>query len=139
MTAVGSNDAAGMAQWSSQAFSSTEELSGHSRRPVIRIDGTTVHLVFQRPSDNAILYKQGTITTSNTAVLATPDWSCTPFVGGWKITGASAPVAWRLSDLTGRLVDAGTSQDGRIRRQRMGALILQVRTNEGQQTFKLVR
>jgi len=114
-------------------------LSGHSRRPVIRIEGNTVHLVFQRPSDNAILYKQGTITTSSTASLATPDWSCTPCVGGWKITGASAPVAWRLSDMTGRLVDAGTSLDGMIRSQRTGALILQVRTPEGQKTFKLVR
>ena len=139
MTAVGSNDAAGMAQWSSQAFSATEELSGHSRRPVIRIEGNTVHLVFQRPSDNVILYKQGTITTSSTASLATPDWSCTPCVGGWQITGTSAPFEWRLSDFTGRLVDAGTSQNGMIRSQQAGALILQVHTPEGQQTFKLVR
>lgn len=139
MTAVGSNDAAGMAQWSSQAFSATEELSGHSRRPVIRIEGSTVHLVFQRPSDNVILYKQGTITTSSTASLATPDWSCTPCVGGWQITGTSAPFEWRLSDFTGRLVDAGTSQNGMIRSQQAGALILQVHTPEGQQTFKLVR
>ena len=50
---VGIGDGSGAApqQWANSSVNVTESLTGHSRRPVIRIHGNAVHLVYQRPSE----------------------------------------------------------------------------------------
>lgn len=139
VTAVGSNDAAGMDQWATQSASVTEGLSGHSRRPVIRIQGNTVHLVFQRPSDNAIQYRQGTILSSTVQAPALPDWNCAPTVNGWRIRGTQAPFHWRMCDTAGRPLSSGLSTNQQVEAPLSGFGLLEVCSGQDRMVFKVVR
>lgn len=138
VTAVGSNDAAGMDQWADQSTSVTEDLSGHSRKPVIRIKDNTVHLVFQRPSDNEIQYRQGTIQLSPIQDTALPDWSCTPTENGWRIRGISSPFHWRMRDGAGRLLSSGRSMNQYIEAPLSGFGLLEVWSGQDRRVFKVV-
>ena len=139
VTSVGSNDAAGMDQCAAQSASVTEGLSGHSRRPVIRIQGNTVHLVFQRPSDNEIQYRQGTIQSSTVQTSVMPDWSCTPTENGWRISGMQAPFHWKMRDETGRQLNSGRSTNHQVEATLSGFGLLEVWSGQDRMVFKVVR
>ena len=139
ITAVGSNDANGMAQWPFQNTNATAELSGHSRRPVIRTAGGTVHLVYQRSSGNEIHYRRGTIGTSGMGATTMADWTCTPTDRGWRIDGFTGDCHWRLLDWAGRVLAAGRAQNGQIETGRWNAGLLEISAGKSRKTFKVIR
>ena len=139
MVGVGANTAAGMAQWTANAASTTEALSGHSRKPVIRLKNGVVHLVYQRASDALVHYLQGTIETAGTDRVQAAEWMCAPTESGWRIAGTQGTFQWRLYDLSGRSMASGNSTDQRIACPLEGAAILEVVADGRQQAFKVFR
>jgi hypothetical protein len=139
ITAVGSNDAAGMAQWPLQTTNATADLSGHSRRPVIRTAGGVVHLVYQRSSGNEIHYRSGTVGTSGLDATPTVEWTCRPTASGWRIDGLSGACQWKLLDWSGRVLNSGRSQNGTIETGRWNAGLLEIQTEKSRKTFKVIR
>lgn len=136
---VGPNDEQGPANWHWTQDNVTASLSGHSRKPVVRIDGNTVHLVYQRPSAGIIHYQRGTITPDAVDETDMGLWSCTPFEYGWRVKGTPLPLAWSLYDALGRTVQSGTSSDGRIPTSFRGTGILDVRAEGQRRAFRVQR
>ena len=136
---VGPNDEQGPANWHWTQDNVTASLSGHSRKPVVRIDGNTVHLVYQRPSAGIIHYQRGTITPDAVDETDMGLWSCTPFEYGWRVKGTPLPLAWSLYDALGRTVHSGTSSDGRISASFRGTGILDVRAEGQRRAFRVQR
>ena len=139
ITAVGSNDASGMAQWPFQSTNATDGLSGHSRRPVIRTADGVVHLVYQRSAGNEIHYRRGTVGTSGLDARPTADWTCVPTENGWRIDGLMGACQWRVLDWSGRTMASGRSQNGTIETGRWNAGLLEIQTETSRKTFKVIR
>ena len=136
---VGPNDEQGPANWHWTQDNVTAALSGHSRKPVVRIHGNTVHLVYQRPSEGLIHYRKGTVTPETVDETNTESWSCAPFEHGWQVKGSPLPFAWSLYDALGRTIQSGTSSDGRIQDSFRGAGILDVRAEGQRRAFRVQR
>lgn len=140
VVATGSNTAAAPGQWASSSSVVTEEWSGHSRRPVVRIYENTVHLVYQRPQDGTVHYRRGTIDSgANLPSLADPaplHIASTP--EGWRVV-QHAGFSWTIHDLGGRMVASGFSPSGTIPFAKKGMHILSIAENSGVSRIQLVR
>ena len=136
---VGPNDEQGPANWHWTQDNVTASLSGHSRKPVVRVHGNTVHLVYQRPSEGLVHYRKGTVTPEAVDESDMELWSCAPFEQGWQITGIPLPLEWSLYDALGRTVQSGTSSDGRIQASFRGAGILDLRAKGQRRAFRVQR
>ena len=136
---LGPNDEQGPANWHWTQDNVTASLSGHSRKPVIRVQGNTVHLVYQRPSEGLVHYRKGTVVPDFVNELGTELWSCTPFEHGWRIEGSPLPFSWSLHDALGRTLHTGTSPDGRVPASFRGAGILDVRAKGQRRAFRVQR
>ncbi len=140
LVASGSNSAGGPGAWPDAASVVTEGLSGHSRRPVVRVAGNTVHLVYQRPSEGTFHYRRGTIGASSTLpplmVNAPLEVSSTPM--GWHVSGHTG-FHWTVHDLSGRCMASGQSPDGNVSFGETGIYILGITSEMDVQHFKLAR
>jgi len=141
MVATGSGTFGAPEEWSTSATSVTENLSGHSRRPVIRIDENKVHLVYQRPSEGTIHYVQGTL-ESSTGVA--PSQSANMVTAtltheGWYIAKLQDNFNYAIHDLGGRLVSSGRSKNGHVPFSQSGVYILVIDAASGAHQIKLFR
>lgn len=140
VVATGGNAAAAPEQWAASATVVTEDLSGHSRRPVIRISGNTVHLVYQRPSSGTLHYRQGTLTTAGLAASSPAGMPrLLRSVHGWQVQGAGLPFHWQVFDVRGRCVQEDWTSDGHIPFRDKGFHILTFESAGQQRRFSLIR
>lgn len=140
MVATGSNSASAPSEWLASSNAVTEDLSGHSRRPVVRVNGNTVHLVYQRPSEGTAHYLQGTIVAGTNTVLQmeTAPLEIAPTSEGWWVSEATG-FTWNVHDLGGRLMASGLSPDGHIPFSGKGLYIVSVAHNNLVCKVKLAR
>lgn len=140
VVAVGSNAASASSEWVSAAVEVTEDLSGHSRRPVVRIHENTVHLVYQRPSEGTVHYRKGTISTEmNLPPLADDEpLGISVLPEGWRVLHRTG-FEWTIHDLGGRLVSSGYSTDGTVPFAVRGIHLLSIADKAGVGRVKLAR
>lgn len=125
--------------WADEAQMVTSELSGHSKKPVIRAHNGTLHLVYQRPSEGVIHYRVGTPVSTSVISVNTPDWSCLPTPTGWNITGLTEAAKWQLFDTLGKPLSGGISLDGTIPSAHRGMGFLHIVSGYKRRAFKTLR
>ena len=139
---VGIGDGSGAApqQWANSSVNVTESLTGHSRRPVIRIHGNAVHLVYQRPSEGTFHYLRGTLGDVSPVVSeARERIHVAPVREGWKLSFLEGEFTWQALDMQGRIVDAGAGNSGLVPFTLAGAHVIQVLSPAGDHSFRVVR
>ena len=139
LVGIGTNGVSGPTEWALSASVVTEGLSGHSRRPVVRLHDNVVHLVYQRPSEGLVHYRRGTVTTVTVPESDAPSWDCSIREDGWMIAGIGSPFEWSLYDAQGRLVDQGRSAGGMVSSHHTGPGILEIRTANKRRAFHVLR
>lgn len=133
----GTSEAPG--QWANTMTNVTEDLSGHSRRPVVRIQGSTIHLVYQRPSEGTFHYMRGNLTgTSDVPNASDVPMTLSALKDGWQVA-CKGEFTWRILDMQGRLIKSGIGTDGFVPFSAKGAHVLQVSSPSGQFRHRLVR
>ena len=138
--AHGDGTASAPEQRESSATGLTEDLSGHSRRPVIRMEGSTVHLVYQRPSEGTFHYMQGSLTGTSALDHPTSDVSSPKRLSqGWLLPIADGPFAWTILDMQGRNVASGVATSDLVPFTESGSHVLLVSAPGGERRFRLVR
>jgi hypothetical protein len=118
----------------------TADLSGHKRNPAVIYDGEFIHLVYKNTTEGIVNYMKGEISgTSKVEGVELDDspWAISIDELGWTLRGGNA--SYILYDLNGRALESGAFFNELYIPDNNKAMILQLRTDNQVQSFKLIR